>query len=112
MTRVYLSAPITGTTDYASRFKTAEDIINEYKGFECINPAKVNGELPKSFSHNEYMHISRVLIEFCGAIVLLNGWEKSKGCREEVDMAILLDMMIFDGIDSFRRYAEQESKTD
>lgn len=84
--KVYISGPITGTTDYMDRFENAQEELKAV-GCEVINPAWVNEPLPKSTTHEEYMHVSFALMDLCEAVYMLDGWDKSKGCRMEFEYA-------------------------
>ena len=80
--RVYISGAITGTDDYIERFEQAEQELKE-RGFDVINPVKVNRILPKTSSHSDYMHISFALMDLCDAVYSIPGWENSMGaCME------------------------------
>ena len=46
---IYISGPITGTSDYMKRFEKAEKELTE-NGYSVINPAKVNA-MPVSYTH-------------------------------------------------------------
>lgn len=95
--RIYISGPITGTTDYMERFAAAEDYLMK-EGYVCINPAKVNAGLPSDTTHEEYMKTSICMLHMCDAIYMLEGWQQSEGCAEELSAAIRREMMIvFEG---------------
>lgn len=82
--RIYISGPITGTTDYLLRFEAAEKLLKKrFPQAEIINPAEVCRSLPESFSHADYMDICLTLLKKCEKLYLMNGWERSEGCREE-----------------------------
>lgn len=85
--KVYISGPITGTTDYMERFGEAQKEL-EARGYEVINPALVNSNLPKSTTWYEYMDVSFSLLKMCDAIYLLDGWQNSKGARLEYRFAL------------------------
>lgn len=91
--RVYISGPITGTTDYMERFEAAEKRLNgEYS---VINPAKVNSNMPEDTTHEEYMKMSICMLSMCDAIFMLNGWEDSIGACEENIYALKNGIRIF-----------------
>lgn len=84
---VYISGAITGTTDYMERFNKAEnDLI--FLGYEVVNPAKINANLPKICTHKDYMTVSMALLSICDTIYMLKGYEKSKGAMEELRYAV------------------------
>ena len=91
--RIYISGPITGTTDYKERFAAAEQAINA-AGYVAINPAKVNAQLPE-LSHGDYMKTSLAMLDMCEAIFLLPGWQESKGCAIEFEYAYEHGIHIF-----------------
>ena len=54
---IYISGPITGTSDYMKRFEKAEKELTE-NGYSVINPAKVNAMLPEDATWEEYIKVS------------------------------------------------------
>ncbi len=84
--RVYISGPITGTTDYIERFDKAESELNA-AGCDTVNPARCNMYLPDNLKHEEFMHVCKAQMDLCEAIYMLNGWERSNGCRQEFEYA-------------------------
>lgn len=85
MLKIYISGKITGTTDYIQRFESAEKALSKYH--IVINPSKVNAQLPKETTWEEYMKMSICMLEMCNAIYMLKGWEYSKGARLEYEFA-------------------------
>lgn len=83
--RVYISGPITGTDDYQERFAKAEEYLRQ-QGYEVINPARVNGQLPE-LTWEEYMHISLAMLDLVDMIFMLSGWKNSSGARWEHEYA-------------------------
>lgn len=80
--KVYISGPITGTIDYMERFAEAQKEL-EAKGYEVVNPALINSNLPKCTTWDEYMRVSLVLLDLCDAIYMLKGWADSNGASLE-----------------------------
>lgn len=80
--RVYLSGKISGTDDFLERFEKAEAVLLS-KGQIVINPAKVGAACPSEFEWQDYMDVCKVLFEKAEAILMLKGWEDSKGAQIE-----------------------------
>ena len=91
--KIYISGPITGHKDYMSRFERMEKTLSD-KGYTVINPAKVNAQLPAGTTHEEYMKTSLVMLGMCKAILMMKGWQDSKGCGIEFEHAYENGMMI------------------
>ena len=101
--KIYISAPISGTSDYRERFDVAERCI-EAKGHEGINPCKLDAILkPETTSWQQYMLADLGLLRACDAVCVLNGWERSRGCRQEVEEAKRNGMKIYKGVDMIPR---------
>lgn len=83
--RVYISGPITGTDDYQERFKKAEEYLRR-QGYEVINPARVNGQMPE-LKWEEYMNMSMTMLSLCDMIFMLRGWKESQGAKLEHEYA-------------------------
>lgn len=80
--RIYVSGAITGTTDYMERFAQAEADLTK-AGYDVVNPAKANAQLPESASYDDCMKISLCMLETCDYIYMLRGWQNSKGANIE-----------------------------
>lgn len=90
---IYISGKVSGTDDYMERFAKAEKELTE-QGFYVINPAKMDGVLPKCCSYEDFMKIDLALLEMCEGIYMLKGWEKSCGANREYDYALAKDMTV------------------
>ena len=83
--KIYISGPMTGLSEYNKpAFMNAERRIRK-AGHEPVNPAA----LPHDHGHTweEYMREDIKALMYCDAILLLDGWEKSKGAVIEFTLA-------------------------
>ena len=85
--RIYLSGKITGLDKevYSRQFERAE---NFYKtsGFDVVNPVKIGEEVLKNnpkAKWQDFMQEDLKALRTCTHIVLLEGWEESKGAKME-----------------------------
>lgn len=83
--KIYISGPITGTSDYQERFEAAEQIINANGDGDIIavNPVKETANIPIGSPWETYMRACMKLIADCDAIYMLDGWSGSRGARLE-----------------------------
>ena len=91
--KIYISGAITGTDDYMERFARAEKELEE-QGYSVVNPAKVNAQLPKDTSYEEYMKMSLCMLDMCDSIYMLKCWKKSCGSNRELGYAMAKNMII------------------
>lgn len=94
--KIYISGGITGVQDYMVKFAEVEEFLTA-EGYEVINPAKVNANLPASTRYEEYMKMCMVMIDMCEAVFLIDGWEESRGARFEKMYADIMGKVILDG---------------
>lgn len=84
--KVYISGPISGTTDYMGRFAEAQKYL-ESRGYSVVNPALVNSNLPEDTSYDDYMKMSFCMLDMCNAIYMLKNYTDSNGALLELERA-------------------------
>lgn len=106
ISKIYISGPITDTTDYMERFSNAQQYL-ESKGWTVINPALVNSMLPNDTTYDEYIDMSFCMLKMCDHIYMLKNFENSKGAMaeyakaKELGLKVLFEMTINDIWPSF-----------
>lgn len=85
--KVYISGPITGIDPELcrARFAAAKKELHQ-RGMEPVSPLE-NG-LPDDAPYDEHMKRDLEMLADCAIVYMLNGWERSKGCRIEFNTAI------------------------
>ena len=79
----FISGPITNRmARYQYDFADAQMTL-EFLGYKVLNPAW----LPKGLKDEDYQRIDDAMLESADVVVLLPGWEKSKGARREAKLA-------------------------
>lgn len=90
--KVYLSGPMTGQPDLNFPTFRAEAAWLRRKGFEVVNPAELNPDA--SLSWAACMRADIKALCDCEGIVLMDGWEGSRGAHLELHIAHRLEMKI------------------
>ena len=79
----YIAGPITKRLKtYQHAFADAEMVLN-FLGYTVLNPAW----LPKGLEDEDYQRIDDAMLTAADVVVLLPGWERSKGARREAKLA-------------------------
>ena len=92
-------------TDYIARFRSAERRLKA-AGWDVINPAKFAGVLPP-MTYTEILAIDEYLLNYCQAIYMLTGWQRSTGAKHERDRAQALGLEILEE----REEGEQDERS-
>lgn len=86
MTKVYISAPITGyNLGSRKRYFAEKARLLAAKGYEPVSP--LDGQTNLNLSRPAQMKRDIRLLLDCDAIMLCQGWERSQGCNVERDVA-------------------------
>ena len=104
--RVYISGAITGTNDYYWRFAEAEKYLTS-KGYKVVNPAAVVHAMPE-MEYEEIMDFCFQLMDMCGAIYMMEGWQQSLGANREYGYACGKDMLILKYTDEVEQWTKQK----
>lgn len=91
--RVYLSGPITNVKNYKGLFMFAEELVDFGEAEQIYNPAT---QIPASSSWEHAMAQCLSEITNYDTIVMLPGWNVSRGARLERDVALACGMRVFE----------------
>lgn len=89
--RVYLSGPITNTKNYKGLFMFAEELVEFGEAEQIYNPAV---QISASCSWEQAMHRCLAEITNYDTVVMLPGWNTSRGARLERDVALACGMHV------------------
>lgn len=92
MKRCYIAGPITGTIDFAEKFKAAEYEIARMHMIP-VNPVTLPHNHNKSWE--AYMKECIAALMACDAIYLLENWYNSKGANLEIEIAASLQYPVY-----------------
>lgn len=97
--RVYIGGPVTGMPNYNHEAFALAAHKEERAGHIVFNPTI----LPLGLEYNEYMTLCLPMLGMADELVLLPGWQDSKGAKAEHEVALCLGMVIRypDGIASY-----------
>lgn len=91
--RVYIAGPMTGLPDLNYPVFYAAAAYLRKMGYQVESPAEC--ELPPdTTSWNQFMRSGITQLMRCDAIVMLPGWEKSRGATAEHTIAKLIDIPV------------------
>ena len=85
--KVYISGPMEGVKDYLENFREAEEVLLKL-GHVVVNPARLDKAVKgRGLSREDYLELDLKLLEWCDVIVMLEGWQQSRGCNREYGYA-------------------------
>ena len=83
MAKIYIAGPMSGLPNFNRDAFNAEAHRLLGLGHVALNPAI----LPDGLEQHEYMAICSEMVKMADQLVMLPGWERSKGARIEHDLA-------------------------
>lgn len=89
---LYVSGPMTGIAEHNYPAFHAEAKRLRAAGFEVINPAEIN--VGPNASWHDYLRADVRAMMRCNGIVMLPGWEDSRGARLEYHIACEIDFKL------------------
>ena len=107
----YICGPISGIKDYnAEAFNKAEEILTRNCDMTCFNPWKMDladGVDPKKATYRDVLPRDIAAIGKSDCVIVLPGWNDSKGAQFELMYARLLGLPVY-SLEEFRaEYAQQ-----
>lgn len=103
MFTVYLSHPYTGDEDKNRLIarRIAARIVREYPGIAVVNPLDaLQYATMTELSYDEILKIDIELLSRCDAVLVQGDWERSRGCRREVQAAYERGIPVFFEVDT------------
>ena len=98
--KIFISGPMRGYPKYNfPKFDFIEEQL-KHLGVECVNPARISRKfkeadiLNSANAYNEMVKQQQEAEKTCNALLLLDGWQHSKGVMLELKTAMDLDMQI------------------
>ena len=91
--KVYIAGKVTGNIAYRQQFAAAETRLAEM-GHSVMNPAWLCAY--PEFGYEDYIAVSKAMLERCEAILLLPGWNHSPGAKKERALAEKKGLAVFD----------------
>lgn len=92
--KIYIAGPMTGIKDHNFPEFNKQAAYLRSMGFDVVNPAELDAGEVLTHPWDYYLRRDLKKLVDCQVIVLLNGWENSKGANLEYQVAKSLGMTI------------------
>lgn len=100
--KIYIAGKITGEPRYLEKFKAEETRLQKL-GCIVLNPAL----LPERMTSADYMRICFSMIDSADGVVLIPGWETSRGAELEKKYCEYIGKPVFCGIEAAQGHLER-----
>jgi hypothetical protein len=94
--KYYISGPISNKPDYMADFVAMEKFLI-LKDIEPITPIGIDSAFPDR-TYDEKLKLCIELMMQANAVVVLDGWQKSKGANIEINLAVQLNMPVYEKV--------------
>jgi hypothetical protein len=93
--KLYIAGPMSGYPDFNFPAFNETAAFLDLLGYEFVNPAALDEELGLLDAHEDYMQRDLPLLLECDGILLLDGWEQSKGANIELFTALATGKKVY-----------------
>lgn len=108
--KIFISGAISSKMDtYKKDFADFEESLRKMGFKNIMSPAVLPSE---GFSYENYMAITDAMLKSCNVVVFMDGWQESKGCKIEYEGAISCGMILLEGLEEAKMFAEGLYETD
>lgn len=90
---IYISGPMTGHTDLNFPLFADVALALRMAGFDVVNPAELHQKESPSWA--DCMRVDIAALVECESIVMLPGWQQSRGARLELHIARELGLRVY-----------------
>ncbi|MFD2962802.1 MULTISPECIES: DUF4406 domain-containing protein [Olivibacter] len=105
--KIYISGPITGMpNDNREAFADATRTLRS-KGYLVCNPHELVYAVPSGSPWSVYMRVCIEALTHVTDVVMLEGWERSRGAQLENLLAIQLEIDVHYSIEQFLKEEQQ-----
>lgn len=101
--KIYISGGMTGFTEeeYKERFRDFELLVRNHlirEGYDKVivfNPANKSTNVVDGMEYEDCLDIDFAFIKVSDAIAMMDGWNRSKGAKRELHMAMAYEKTVY-----------------